>query len=561
MNDTDELGLATSVSDEIRSRVRDMCEKAKEDSGAPFELCVLEDLVYIKQHDPAGWERVRTRLQKAKIRMRALDNAVDEIVVSADAAEKNDALTHTVDPKIVNAAWELLETGTLLDSIVTATAANMKGGGDFRRLVTISGNTAFVEGTKLSLSTVGGAMSGKTAQSDEVMRHFPPENVINLAEVSPKAFYYMSKHMDFSKKIVRINDARESHIPVIKVLEDDSPIPATNYTVHDGVGVELTIRGKPVLWTTSVGPLTDKDGQTVSRSLMITPGKMGEEGDRTVKRAIWENEQFGDMLDNEGEEQRQIHKEAFRILRDREGTVLIPFLADPPKSCSRRGVRQFAAMIKSLAFINQYKRTRIVAGGNRYILANYDDFAEAARLWYMFADLQTHKSGGKTVTDVIVCLLTEAPNVDLGRDDPLCRTPKEIAALSGLPVRTVNDHLTDLYEIGYADRARMKAPGSPHAYWISAKYAKDFLLRKTASSDHQIHLGELSELTVLPKYVGKNSSDLLKDSATSFFTTLYTTYTTIEEEINARTKEVIEISAQMLILSYSENFTEILPKC
>lgn len=531
-------------------------DRTLEDPGAPFDPEVLELLATVRDHDPANWARIRAKLKKAKVKLTDLEACLCVISEARiKAAVKAEEAVPKANPEIVAKAWALLEGGELVDSIITATSGRMQGGEDLRRLAISSATTAYLDGAKLHLSTVGDSQSGKTSQTDEVLRHFPGEDVITLAEVSPKAFYYMSKNMDFDNKIVRINDAREAHIPVIKIIEDDSPIPATNYTVYDGEGIELTIRGDPVLWSTSVGPLTDRDGQTVSRSLMISPDKIAAGQDRTVKGMIWHTEQFGDLLDEDGAEALAIHQEAFRILREGGGAVLVPFKVEPPTNCSRRGVRQFATLIKSLAFINQYQRIRLSINDKRYILANYADFSEAARLWYAFFDLQTHKSGGKRVVDVLVCLLAAPPNLELGRDDPTCRTPKEIAELSGLPGRTVNDYLKDLYEAGYIDRAKVRAPGPPYAYWLSAKSVNMGLPRESATGDSQVELGELGELTGLPRYVGKNSSELLKDSSPPFFSLLGNNKSIRKERRTNGAWVYVDSSVENISLSYAENFS------
>lgn len=407
-----------------------------------------------------------------------------------------------VSDEIKRKAANLLRSGGLIDSIIKATNRQMKGGEDLRRLSVASGASTYMDGPKLHSSAVGEPQTGKTAHTDAVMVHFPEEDVIPLSEVSPQAFYYMSKKMDFDKKIVRIDDAREAQIPVIKVLEDDSPIPAKKYTVIEGEGVELGIRGRPVLWTTSVGPLVDRSGQTVSRSLMVSPDGVTDEEATEIKRKIWETEQFGTARATEDDEARQIHRTAFRMLRGPgAGVVLIPFTVDPPTNCGNRGTRQFATLIKSLAFINQFQRVRFYGDGKRYILANFDDLREAARLWFEFFDLQTHKSGGKWVRDILVCLETSPPEVELGRQDTKCRTPKEISELSGLNVRTVNDYLMDLFKAGIVDREHIRAPGNPFAYWISAKYA---LLKESIDSGNDADLGELGEIGPLPKYLQEN---------------------------------------------------------
>ena len=70
--------------------VAGLSEKVKSDPGAPFEAPIPLALLVIKEKEPAEWARIKGILQKAKVCLRDLENAMKQARAQARAGDNAD---------------------------------------------------------------------------------------------------------------------------------------------------------------------------------------------------------------------------------------------------------------------------------------------------------------------------------------------------------------------------------------------------------------------------------------------------------------------------------------
>ena len=365
---------------------------------------------------------------------------------------------------------------------------------------------------------IGESQAGKSTVTVKSLDLMPQEDIISFSEMSPKYIYYKSKDTDFSNKIIYIDDARTEHIPILKTLRNDSDGGLSHGTVIDGEAVDMEITGRPAVIASSVKPLRDLEGQAANRSFLITIEKLSKELEKNIHAKIRQNIGKGAMSASSGQdEERLVLQEASKILRD-EGIkdVLVPFDAEEPEGSGNRATAQFTRLIIISAFIHQFKRPILHVGDNKYVIAVYKDLQNALDIWHGLGLAHTLKLA-PTGLRLLKLLPTEAPSSEAGLNAKDLMTSQKLHDKTEIPERTISAHLEDLYEAGIVSRCKIKAQGSPYAYWTDLELSKMVNAEEPTSGGLVDHLGNIQQKTGLPKYGPKYSFDYLKSSIYSFF--------------------------------------------
>ena len=147
---------------------------------------------------------------------------------------------------------------------------------------------------------------------------------------------------------------------------------------------------------------------------------------------------------------------------------MIPFDAEEPKGSGRRATAQFGRLIIVSAYLHQYQRPILHIGDKKFVLAIHEDLENALRILVGLGVGNLLKIAPKSIA-LLKQLPSQEPNLNVGVKSEIVMTSQKLHDLTEIPERTINDHLADLYEAGLVSRKKVKAPGSPYAYWTDPK--------------------------------------------------------------------------------------------
>lgn len=438
--------------------------------------------------------------------------------LKSKAAEKSD-VEIKVDPVIRNKAFDLLISNDLVKARREYIAKTVYGSEHaINGLTYICISTYLGKKYVIHADVVGDSQAGKSTATVKSLEIMPPEDIIPFSEMSQKYIYYKSRDTDFINKIIYIDDARNEHIPILKTLRNDSEGSPSHGTVINGESVDMVITGRPAVIASSVKPLRDLEGQATNRGFLITIEKPSKDTKEKVHAKIRQNIGKGALRTPSGQdEEKLILQEASRILRD-EGIkdILIPFDAEEPEGSENRATAQFSRLIVISAFIHQYRRPILHIGDRKFVLATYADLENALDIWFGLGvahRLKISPSGIMLLKELPIV----APNPGDGSSSKNVMTSQRLHTLTGMAERTVTAHLEDLYEAGLVNRCRIKAQGSPFAYWTDPELSKIVNAEKSTSKGIEDHLSNIQQKAGLPKYEAKYKPDCLKTSISSFF--------------------------------------------
>jgi DNA-binding transcriptional ArsR family regulator len=432
--------------------------------------------------------------------------------ISKDKSTKKSKEEIKIDPIIKEKALYLLQNWDLVYARRKYIGNTLYGNEHAIDALTYIFNSAYL-GHKyvIHADIVGESQAGKSTVTVKSLDLMPQEDIIPFSEMSPKYVYYKAKDTDFTNKILYIDDARKEHIPILKTLRNDSEGGLSHGTVIDGEAVDMMVKGRPAVIASSVKPLRDLEGQAANRSLLITIEKPSKETEAHIHAKIRQYIGKGAIRASSGQdEEMSILQQASRILRD-EGIkdIIVPFDAEAPKGCGNRATAQFARIIVISAFIHQLKRPILHLRDKKFVLAIYEDLNNALDIWHGLGIahiLKTSPTGLKLLRHLSI----EAPNPDKGTDVKNVITSQKLHERTGIPERTITAHLEDLYEAGLVSRCKIKAQGSPFAYWTDPDLSKLVNAEEPITGDIEEHLSNIRQESSLPKYGPKYSSDCLK---------------------------------------------------
>ena len=497
----------SEADNEQAHKLKALIERIKAD---PIEAIrdpdVLAEMAEMKKSDPNRFEFFTLLLaKKTRHPAKLFDKMVDAHIVKTNREnpERNPAATA--------AGREILERGNPIQAHMDHVKERVCGGEKAARVVLLAAYSAFMSnGDRIHADVVGGAQSGKSTVTTEVLDTFPQENVMVTAEASPKSLYYLAQQDPERLKdaIVYIDDARPEHIPVLKTFRNEGNIISRNLTVADGEVLELVVSYRPVVLASAVTPLRDMEGQATSRAFLISVPDATPDEERMVRAKIRQQIATSALFSEKRDSSKEILQEMGRILRD-EGIrdVVIPFDVEEPPGADRRGTGQFMRLIKVSAFVNQFQRpVAELEDGRKFVLATYEDFEQAARVWFDFAEGQEFKISSKVI-EVLEKLPGDWPG----------RTATMLAKELEKGQRTIERYLEDLYEAGIASREKISSPGMPWGYWVESELRQKALSQISDTSDCTMIHDRITTENLCRKYMAKFSSDSLKDSSKRFF--------------------------------------------
>jgi hypothetical protein len=424
-----------------------------------------------------------------------------------------------VDPVIKEKALKLLKEGDLIRARREYIAKTLYGNEHAINALTYICNSAYLgQRYVIHADIIGESQAGKSTVTVKSLDLTAPEDIFSFSEMSPKYVYYKSKGEDFTNKIIYIDDCRDEHVPILKTMRNDSDGGLSHGTVIDGEAVDLVIAGRPAVIASSVKPLRDLEGQVANRSFLITIEKQSKDLEKKIHSKIRQNIGKGAMSPpSEQDEEKQILQEASRILRD-EGLkdIVAPFDVEEPEGSGNRATAQFERLIIISAFIHQFQRPFLHVGDKKLVLAVYKDLENALDIWHGLGLAHSLKIA-PTGLKLLKLLPTDTPNSEDGLNAKNVMTAQKLHGLTEIPERTISAHLEDLYEAGVASRCKIKAQGSPFAYWTDSELSNLVHAEKPTAIGIEDHLSRIQQESGLPKYGPKYASDCLETSIYSFF--------------------------------------------
>jgi len=274
---------------------------------------------------------------------------------------------------------EVLEP-SFLTSVMEKTDDIHVGDYTLKAMSVLSGLSRSLTGMTLNLWSVGSSGAGKTHCFQTIFKTIPNEYKIKFNSCSPKALYYFTKKYKpgvLDGKVVLFNEAEASEEAkeVLRSITDPNEEDANLLTVIDQQSVEISIKGSPVTWFTSVDPIEDE--QLKNRFMFSNP----EEGsDHKDKIADHQKEKI-----KEGVLRPIIKKDypdlkaGFRkiIEETKDLKVLVPYDWEWQRKENPRLQPWFGSLIHLIAKVHHHDRPII----DNHIIATADDFYIAKFLW------------------------------------------------------------------------------------------------------------------------------------------------------------------------------------
>ena len=240
--------------------------------------------------------------------------------------------------------------------------------------------------------TLSGESGKGKSHSCKTMSHLIPRKYVMNTSLSEKAVFYHGKSMDdgtilFSDD-VDISPGLES---IIKRATSEFQQGIEHHTVGvDRKGQTLKMPKRIVWWLVSVD--NEFDIQTLNRQIAVTVDNSSETDELVKEQQL----QISGTGEPEYPETFEVHvcREIYRTIKQLFVGVVIPFhdRIEWRGGQNRRNLPIFLDMVKVYALFNyQQHERRETQDGNCNILANEDDYRNAAKLYISRAASQTSK--------------------------------------------------------------------------------------------------------------------------------------------------------------------------
>jgi hypothetical protein len=175
---------------------------------------------------------------------------------------------------------------------------------------------------------------------------------------------------------------------------------------------------------------------------------VNKETEKQIRRKIRKRKRLGAIIKPTKSHELDKLRAQARILRDQGiKDVLMLFDVEEPEDADRRGAGQFFNFIMISAYIYQFQRPILEVDGHKYVLVTYEDFQNAARVWFNFG--QAFKINDKTME--VLRHLT-----DDEEDAPTAKAIYQGLVDKGSKIKgqsSVEYYLKVLYDKGYVGRA------------------------------------------------------------------------------------------------------------
>lgn len=292
------------------------------------------------------------------------------------------------DRNIFEKEIDIIQNGNPLYYITRTINSIHKGDRELIALSVLIGMTPWTKSDTLHIYPVGKSGKGKTSLCCSSLLAFPTNCFEPVTSSSPMSiFYAYSAGKLMNNKIIFFDDIKmnQEFIDIIKAFSGSSKVKPRHWTVDiNRRFVDMAPTASYSVWLTSVTPL--KDEQLKNRFIIANI-------DETIQqdKRVWEHI---DKTYRSSSEQTLINSEEFETCRNLinilikdASSVVVPFGIDFPVLADRRAYIYFLVLIKSIAFINKFKRKKV----NGSIVATYEDFEVANRIYDKIKDTQTFK--------------------------------------------------------------------------------------------------------------------------------------------------------------------------
>jgi hypothetical protein len=286
-------------------------------------------------------------------------------------------------------AIELLRSPRLLERIVADFERCGVVGEETNKLVGYLAAVSRLLDSPLAVMVQSSSAAGKSSLMEAVLAFVPEEQRIQYSAMTGQSLFYMGEQ-DLKHKVLAIAEeegaARASYALKLLQSEGSLTIASTGKDPTTGrlITHEYRVEGPVMIFLTTTA--IDIDEELLNRCMVLTVNESREQT-QAIHRMQREAQTLEGLLrKREREELLKLHRNAQRLLKP-------VFVANPyareltfldSQTRTRRDHTKYLALIRSVALLHQYQRTKKTASYNgkplEYIEVTLDDIAVANRL-------------------------------------------------------------------------------------------------------------------------------------------------------------------------------------
>lgn len=234
----------------------------------------------------------------------------------------------------------------------------------------------------LHLQHVGGAQSGKSQLGNTCEKLLKVGMRFPIKHMSPKYIFYASKTNSVKDTLITFDDASEGDISILKALADNSGA-ATHGTVGNSEKLDLILDAEPLVWFSTVSPLTDEGGQVSSRYILLNINESP-----THHSKVLDSMRERVSLDTTTVPTPISYVSRFVIASCIQNTdfkrIAVPHFEFPKGNVTKfRDGKGYISLVQSIAVLNH--RNRVIRKKDKALLATQEDIDAAAALWNKLA--------------------------------------------------------------------------------------------------------------------------------------------------------------------------------
>jgi hypothetical protein len=315
--------------------------------------------------------------------------------------------------------------------------------------------SAKISMTQINTWGIGRSQIGKSHEKKSVIKAVLPKGYAEIyTSCSPVSFFYAIKAYGenfYDGKLIYIDEVESSSetMPMLRSLTGQTDIEPRHLSVHDAELLDLKIKGKRVIWFTSIRALGGD--QMANRFFFENPDESEEQNVRIWKQ---QNESF---IENTKADKAKMDKaKAITVLivqNTKDKDVVLSYGIEWPFKRYRYLFPIFVSMVKICAKVH-YKRRKTDEEGN--IISEIEDFEIVKGLWHAMEKEILYRVN-KSCQEILNILPT-------ARDDNF--TVAYIASKLGRSTEFVRMHLSTLSESDLINCDRIEG-SKTWVYWLA----------------------------------------------------------------------------------------------
>ncbi len=278
-------------------------------------------------------------------------------------------------------AEELLYDPAMLEKFMTDIERLGSVGEDTNKLYLLLAGTSRLSDSPINTTIKGESSGGKNHRAESVLDFLPPEAVIKLSGVSPRALFHTTTSLRHKVILIAERPGSEAGDYSIRTMQSEKEISFWVVQKSDTGGmetVEKRVEGPAAFIETTTEAHLHAENETRNFEIYI------DESERQTERIFQaQNQRYTEPLTTEERQYVLMRwQNAQRLLQTLP--VLIPYAAKIPFPSKplrvRRDRPRFMALIEASALLHQYQRTRRDYKGSPCIEASLDDYRLAREL-------------------------------------------------------------------------------------------------------------------------------------------------------------------------------------